>query len=102
MAGLNIASGSARVADYDGDGDLDYYQRNPGAGNDLFLRNDGVPPTFTGQLDKELPRATGEQGPQGLQGAPTLGQQLRDMHASEQRLVRDLADAFGQIGVDLP
>ncbi|WP_158491039.1 DUF4347 domain-containing protein [Metapseudomonas resinovorans] len=97
VAGLNIASGSARIADYDGDGDLDYYQRNPGAGNDLYLRNDG-------QLDKELAsaeRGSAEQGPRGLQGAPTLGQQLQGMHEGEQRLVRDLAEAFGQIGVDL-
>ncbi|WP_330115143.1 Ig-like domain-containing protein [Pseudomonas sp. JS3066] len=39
---------------------------------------------------------------QGIFGAPTLGQQLQDIKDNEQRQVRELAMALGQIQVDRP
>ncbi|TCP10971.1 DUF4347 domain-containing protein [Simplicispira metamorpha] len=47
VTGLNISFSSVRVADYDNDGDLDYYQRITGAGNDLYYGNNDAPPTLT-------------------------------------------------------
>lgn len=41
VTGLNISFTSVRIADYDNDGDLDYFQRLSGAGNDLYYVNNG-------------------------------------------------------------
>ena len=38
--GFSLVGGSADVADFDGDGDLDIWTRVTGAGNDVYLRND--------------------------------------------------------------
>jgi fibronectin-binding autotransporter adhesin len=42
VTNLNISFSSVRIADYDNDGDLDYYQRVAGAANDIFYANDGA------------------------------------------------------------
>ncbi|WP_028445790.1 DUF4347 domain-containing protein, partial [Chitinimonas koreensis] len=47
VTGLNISAIGAKFADFDNDGDLDYYQWVNGASNDLFYRNDNAPPTLT-------------------------------------------------------
>lgn len=42
------------------------------------------------------------QGLRGVFGAPTLGQQLHDLHQAEQRQVRELAQALGQFETTTP
>jgi hypothetical protein len=69
-------------------------------------------------FDKEVPQGDGElklfdgkqwrgsgetgQGQQGSSGAPTLGQQLQEIKDSEQRQLKELAWALGQVGSDRP
>ncbi|WP_374562614.1 putative Ig domain-containing protein [Ideonella sp.] len=59
VTGLNISFTSVRIGDYNNDGDVDYYQRISGAGNDLFFQNDNAPPTLT----SFTPSANGNAGP---------------------------------------
>ncbi|MHC5351540.1 Ig-like domain-containing protein [Metapseudomonas furukawaii] len=70
--------------------------------------------SLSGLFNKEMPQESGEiqlqwrnsggsgQGLQGIFGAPTLGQQLQEIRESEQRQVRDLAWALGQIPDNAP
>ena len=46
-AGLLLNNTATRIGDFDNDGDIDYYQRVSGAGNDIFYENAGKPPTLT-------------------------------------------------------
>ncbi|BAN47411.1 Ig-like domain-containing protein [Metapseudomonas resinovorans] len=70
--------------------------------------------SFSSLFSKDVPQESGDiqlqwrggagagQGGQGIFGAPTLGQQLQDIKNNEQRQVRELAMALGQVGVDRP
>ncbi|MFN0290763.1 Ig-like domain-containing protein [Pedobacter helvus] len=50
ISGLAVAFTSVRIADFDNDGDLDFYQRISGANNDIFLENNGTGSFSVGTL----------------------------------------------------
>ncbi|WP_277372960.1 Ig-like domain-containing protein [Pseudomonas sp. AA-38] len=69
--------------------------------------------SFSGLFSKEVPQQSGDiqlrwGGSLGgndlgaVTGAPTLGQQLQEIGASEQRQIRDLAWALGQLSAQMP